>query len=65
MDDLILRAAIWHDEHWVDRSGLLKAESHHQTKTENASARVAKVVLLTFDRNRESLLSTFLIYTPC
>ena len=24
MDDLILKAAIWQDEHWVDLSGLLK-----------------------------------------
>jgi len=26
MDDLILKAAIWQDEHWVDLSGLLKVE---------------------------------------
>jgi protein SMG6 len=25
MDDLILKAAIWQSEHWVDRSGLLKS----------------------------------------
>ena len=24
MDDLILKAAIWQDEHWVDQSSLLK-----------------------------------------
>ena len=27
MDDLILRAALWQDEHWVDRSGMLKGRS--------------------------------------
>lgn len=26
MDDLILKAAIWQDDHWFDRSALLKAE---------------------------------------
>jgi protein SMG6 len=46
MDDLILRAAIWQDEHWVDRSALLKAEG-----VDTAGAE--KVVLLSFDRNRE------------
>ncbi|KAH9057140.1 hypothetical protein EDB83DRAFT_2390413 [Lactarius deliciosus] len=35
MDDLILKAAIWQDEHWVDRSSLLK-------RTKGA----AKVVML-------------------
>ncbi|TFK42921.1 hypothetical protein BDQ12DRAFT_299349 [Crucibulum laeve] len=44
MDDLILRAAIWQDEHWVDRSGLLKSEA---ADTHNA----VKVVLLSLDRN--------------
>lgn len=46
MDDLILKTTIWQDEHWVDRSGLLKVEQ--------ASERpkgVAKVVLLSLDRN--------------
>jgi hypothetical protein len=46
MDDLILRAAVWQDEHWADRSGLLGAEGA------DASG-AAKVVLLTIDRNRE------------
>ncbi|KAI9455599.1 hypothetical protein BJY52DRAFT_638264 [Lactarius psammicola] len=47
MDDLILKAAIWQDEHWVDRSSLLKVEqSSEQTKG------AAKVVLLSLDRNR-------------
>ncbi|HEV7737460.1 MAG TPA: EST1A family PIN domain-containing protein [Chlamydiales bacterium] len=49
MDDLILRATIWHDEHWVDRSTLLKVD---RTPLEG-STRMAKVVLLTFDRNRK------------
>lgn len=47
MDDLILRAAIWQDEHWVDRSTLLKSVP---ASVEGA----AKVVLLSFDRNCES-----------
>ena len=52
MDDLILRAAIWQDEHWVDRSALLKAPSTN-TKAEDV-ANAAKVVLLSFDRNCKS-----------
>ncbi|KAI0928296.1 hypothetical protein AcW2_004349 [Taiwanofungus camphoratus] len=45
MDDLILRAAIWQDEHWVDRSAMLKpGDAGHDT------AGAAKVVLLSFDR---------------
>lgn len=43
MDDLILRAAIWQTEHWVDRSKFLKAPEQN---TSGAS----KVALLTFDR---------------
>jgi predicted ribonuclease YlaK len=58
MDDLILKAAIWQDEHWVDRSTLLKVE---QSGDRPKSA--AKVVLLSLDRNRElslvSALPTF------
>ncbi|KZS89877.1 hypothetical protein SISNIDRAFT_444548 [Sistotremastrum niveocremeum HHB9708] len=46
MDDLILRAAVWQDDHWVDRSNLLKSEKR-SSETESA----AKVVLLSFDRN--------------
>jgi protein SMG6 len=46
MDDLILRAAIWQDEHWVDRSSMLGDASLIKG--------AAKVVLLSFDRNRES-----------
>lgn len=56
MDDLILRAAIWHDEHWVDRSALFKVDPG---KPESV-ARAAKVVLLTFDRNRKYLSILFL-----
>ncbi|KAF5365760.1 hypothetical protein D9758_003172 [Tetrapyrgos nigripes] len=46
MDDLILKAAIWHDEHWVDRSAMLKSDGI----TRNVSNPV-KVVLLSLDRN--------------
>ena len=45
MDDLILKAAIWQDDHWVDRSALLKAEPVVLTDA-------VKVVLLSLDRNR-------------
>ncbi|KAM6500746.1 hypothetical protein JOM56_003760 [Amanita muscaria] len=45
MDDLILKAAIWQDEHWVDRSQLLGQ------KNEDGSPGAAKVVLLSLDRN--------------
>jgi protein SMG6 len=48
MDDLILRAAIWHDEHWFDRSGLLKP-----SRTTHDLKNAAKVVLLSLDRNCE------------
>ncbi|KAH9853995.1 hypothetical protein C2E23DRAFT_727275 [Lenzites betulinus] len=44
MDDLILRAALWQDEHWVDRSALLKGDAPKDT------ANAAKVALLSFDR---------------
>jgi len=45
MDDLILKAAIWHEEHWVDRSALLKTENP------NTGVNAVKVVLLSLDRN--------------
>jgi protein SMG6 len=48
MDDLILKAAIWQDDHWVNRSALLKVEQSGER-----SKGVAKVVLLSLDRNRE------------
>ncbi|KAF8448043.1 hypothetical protein L210DRAFT_3441767 [Boletus edulis BED1] len=46
MDDLILKAAIWQDEHWVDRSALLKGSA---AVRDTSSA--VKVVLLSLDRN--------------
>lgn len=46
MDDLILRAAVFADEHWVDRSALLRVSEREEGKAE-------KVVLLTMDRNCE------------
>lgn len=46
MDDLILRAAIWQSEHWVDRSMFLKA-------SEEDTSDACKVALVTFDRMRE------------
>jgi len=48
MDDLILKAAIWQDDHWVDRSAMLKAEAVVPTDA-------VKVVLLSLDRNRMCL----------
>ncbi|KAK7023722.1 PINc domain-containing protein [Favolaschia claudopus] len=44
MDDLILKAAIWQDEHWVDRSAMLKSDAV-------AADGAVKVVLLSLDRN--------------
>ncbi|KAG6840703.1 hypothetical protein C0991_004947 [Blastosporella zonata] len=46
-DDLILRAAIWQEEHWVDRSAMLKSSSGDAA----SSSGVVQVVLLTLDRN--------------
>jgi len=48
MDDLILRAAVWHDEHWFDRSGLLEPSG-----TTPGSGDAAKMVSLSLDRNCE------------
>ncbi|KAG1754234.1 hypothetical protein EDB19DRAFT_1665358 [Suillus lakei] len=45
MDDLILKAAIWQDEHWVDRSALLK-----NAPPVRDDANAVKVVLLSLDR---------------
>lgn len=45
MDDLILKAAIWQDEHWVDRSALLK-----NAPPVRDDATAVKVVLLSLDR---------------
>ncbi|KXN82534.1 Telomerase-binding protein EST1A [Leucoagaricus sp. SymC.cos] len=44
MDDLILKAAIWQDEHWTDRSAILGIDG------QNTNGAV-KVVLLSLDRN--------------
>jgi protein SMG6 len=46
MDDLILRAAIWQDEHWLDRSAMLKDDGIIRH-----TAGAIKVVLLSLDRN--------------
>jgi predicted ribonuclease YlaK len=46
MDDLILKAAIWQDEHWVDRSAMLKDEVALKD-----TGGAIKVVLLSLDRN--------------
>lgn len=54
MDDLILKAAIWQDEHWIDRSALLKAG----TAVRDTNSAV-KVVLLSLDRNCELLFFFF------
>jgi protein SMG6 len=51
MDDLILRAAIWHDEHWLDRSAMLRSGEDVTRDTNGAT----KVVLLSLDRNRKLL----------
>jgi len=51
MDDLILKAAIWQDEHWVDRSALLKGSDSPPQEGQTPSG--TRVVLLTLDRNRE------------
>lgn len=47
MDDLILKAAIWQDEHWVDRTAMLKTDG-----SQRDIANAVKVVLLSLDRNR-------------
>jgi protein SMG6 len=59
MDDLILKAAIWQDDHWVDRSALLKVEQ----SSERLNG-AAKVVLLSLDRNRELSLFSPSFTTP-
>jgi protein SMG6 len=53
MGDLVLKAAIWQDEHWVDRSAFLKVEQSSE-RTKGA----AKVILLSLDRNRTSHFSS-------
>ena len=56
MDDLILRAAMWQREHWVDRSAFLEVNSASEEEREREVEGAAKVVLLSFDRNCESLV---------
>jgi protein SMG6 len=51
LDDLILRAALWQEAHWVDRSALLKGLPAAGQQSSNGLNEVAKVVLLSFDRN--------------
>jgi protein SMG6 len=50
MDDLILKTAIWHDEHWSDRSAMLKPDERAKD-----IPNPVKVVLLSLDRNCELL----------
>lgn len=50
LDDLILRAALWQESHWIDRSSLLRGVSPEE-QARYAAHEYAKVVLLTFDRN--------------
>ncbi|KAF9533398.1 hypothetical protein CPB83DRAFT_472504 [Crepidotus variabilis] len=52
MDDLILKAAIWQNEQWVDREGLLKSGMDIEVSSSAEGKDAAtKVVLLTLDRN--------------
>jgi hypothetical protein len=51
LDDLILRAALWQETHWVDRTALLKGISPQDKARDTSANDAAKVVLLTFDRN--------------
>ena len=53
MDDLILKAAIWQDEHWQDRSGMLKVTPGEAGGPSNA----VKVAFVSLDRNRMSYFS--------
>lgn len=57
MDDLILRSAVWQAEHFMDRSALLKGRSDDEGPLTPLAPTpgTAKVVLLSFDRNRKSL----------
>jgi len=59
MDDLILKAAIWQDDHWVDRSSMLKAPESAANELSGA----VKVVMLSLDRNRESFVATYARYS--
>lgn len=57
MDDLILRAAIWQSEHWVDRSGFLNTNDEMRDTTG-----ASKVVLCSFDRMRKLAFSVSLCF---
>ena len=46
MDDFTLKTAIWQDEHWIDRLGLLKVE-----QSSERPKGITKVVLLSLDHN--------------
>lgn len=52
VDDLILRAAVWQTEHWVDRSAFLSSAENQNQNRDTTGA--SKVTLLSFDRMRES-----------
>ena len=54
MDDLILKAAIWQDEHWTDRSAFMGGAGAGSGEAQS-TAGAAKVVLLSLDRNRQSI----------
>ena len=54
MDDLILKAVIWQDDHWVDWSALLKVEQLSEWLKG-----AVKVMLLSLDRNHELSLFSF------
>ena len=53
MDDLILRAAVWQSEHWVDHSALLKSSDNGVGAGAAEANNASKVTLVSFDRNRE------------
>ena len=59
MDDLILKAAIWQDDHWVDWSALLKVEQLSEWLKG-----AVKVALLIQDCNRELSLFSFPFTVP-
>jgi protein SMG6 len=50
MDDLILRTAVFAEEHWVDRSAMLRSNMGADIVDVKGAE---KVVLMTLDRNRE------------
>jgi len=49
MDDLILKAALWQDGHWTDRSALLRGVGPRNSPPPEGA--YARVVLVSFDRN--------------